>query len=81
MSIKKQEEKVKLLTEVLRMLFTLLLTVSGGVVFMLRAYLNKDPASKGGDGLLLFWGIVIVICLLTGIIWIGFKIKGTIKTL
>jgi len=81
MSIKKQEEEVKLLTEVFRMSFTLFLTLSGALGIMLRAYLNKDAASKVGDELILICGGVLDAGLIALIFWIGIKIKGKIKTL
>ena len=69
MSIKKQEEEVKLLTETCKTLFTFFLTISGGLML------------KAVNGLLLILGIVLDVALVCAILWLWFKIKNIIKTL
>ena len=83
MSIKKQEEEVKLLTETCKTLFTFFLTLSGGLAFILRTtYSVKSGMSSSTiDGILLLVGVAVDSVVIVYIIKTWFKIKKVIKTL
>jgi hypothetical protein len=82
MSIKKQEEEVKLWTEACKSLFNLLLTLTAGLLFIGRTLFDKTaPSLKAFNRMLLLCGLVFEVVLVGVILWMWFKIKSIIKTL
>jgi hypothetical protein len=82
MSIKKQEEEVKLLTETCKTLFTLFLTLSGGLIYIGRTFFDKaTPLLRAVNGMILFLGTVIDIGVIIILVSTWIKIKKIIKEL
>jgi len=82
MSIKKQEEEVKLLTETCKTLFTFFLTVSGGLIYLGRTLFDKTTLSvKVFNGVILFLGSVLDMGLIIFLVSSWIKLKKIIKKL
>ena len=82
MSIKKQEEEVKLWTEACKALFTLFLTVSAGLLFISRTLFGKtDPSLKAFNSVILLFGIVFDIGVIFLLVVTLIKVIKIIKKL
>ncbi len=82
MSDRKQEEKIKFLTETFKCLITVFLALTGGLAFLNRVtYSDNNSPLKAFDNAILVMGSVFDVFLLIAIFVVWFEIDKQIQKL
>jgi hypothetical protein len=82
MSDRKQEERIKFLTETFKVLVTIFLALTGGLAFLGRVtYPESNSSGEAFDNVLLVLGAVLDAFIIIAIFGVWFEIKKEIKKL